>query len=693
MKYIYNAIIVLFLLFYNSIVYSQIQRDELGEYGIINDDLIRDFEDMGIIRETPCCSDEESLPDISFGYSITSALNAHYLISRARQKAIERWFKKQHSILEKEIEKQLGKEFSNFEEARNFYFKNLERQNAVKNVRGVKNKYYSKVRSKRGVKKRSLKDLKLLDIRRRELNLGNINNPEFRSFSINGTPVSQIRNQSQINSLRKNILASFENNEWKLYNENNIYQTLFQIQRMGDYDNRNNWDYDILDKLLVRQINHYNSFDRWKQLDLMQIYLNNVRVNPPHPLQEVMPDDFATPSYIENYARYERTTNIGLSVFHPDYYKSIEQNIVSNGSTPRHVANTIARRIHREQKQRALNNLLDKFSNADLKTQNVIETLKYSTSSSQASYLSNNSHIGEDIYNILNVSALSEKEKAHAKDIVNTLSNYSLSDEQKFNKLLTLENQYNPTPQNVTQTELDKILKKYSEEFRRRGNTQFADYLESLLPIDPRTFTQGERWDIIKLIKKEKVNYTLALARRIVGVTYDSFKPIIEFALMEVGGTAAIKLLSKLPIKYLTTPIKNIISRLRAPGSKAWNGFQHAKKFGFKSYDDFVKYFKELGIKRSELGVQVHHLFEKRLAQSPAIRNFLGSDHGKWKSIVLTTAEHQRFTTAWVRAIGRRGGNPGWTGYTSDNVTVEAMKRAAKQIYKDYPEILKALGL
>lgn len=60
-------------------------------------------------------------------------------------------------------------------------------------------------------------------------------------------------------------------------------------------------------------------------------------------------------------------------------------------------------------------------------------------------------------------------------------------------------------------------------------------------------------------------------------------------------------------------------------------------------------------------------------------------------SIVVTDAEHIKFTVAWRCAIG----------YSTDiNALINTrtalkpdIEVAAKQIYKDYPEILKALGL
>jgi hypothetical protein len=59
-------------------------------------------------------------------------------------------------------------------------------------------------------------------------------------------------------------------------------------------------------------------------------------------------------------------------------------------------------------------------------------------------------------------------------------------------------------------------------------------------------------------------------------------------------------------------------------------------------------------------------------------------------SIVLTRAEHQAFTNAWLDFIGRSNSlNP----KNTNTVTREQIMEAARVIYKDYPEILRALGL
>lgn len=61
----------------------------------------------------------------------------------------------------------------------------------------------------------------------------------------------------------------------------------------------------------------------------------------------------------------------------------------------------------------------------------------------------------------------------------------------------------------------------------------------------------------------------------------------------------------------------------------------------------------------------------------------MGQNTAEMSSIVVTRAEHQVFTNAWRQAIP----------YGSRNVTPSMVNNAARTIYRDYPEILQALGL
>lgn len=100
-------------------------------------------------------------------------------------------------------------------------------------------------------------------------------------------------------------------------------------------------------------------------------------------------------------------------------------------------------------------------------------------------------------------------------------------------------NTYDPLlSQNVAQNEYEAKIRNYINYFKRRGNHEFANYLESLLPLD-NTYSKEDYIKLYETIRQQKLNYFYALLREIGLATFDAFKPVIEMALWEVGGTAA----------------------------------------------------------------------------------------------------------------------------------------------------------
>jgi RHS repeat-associated protein len=105
--------------------------------------------------------------------------------------------------------------------------------------------------------------------------------------------------------------------------------------------------------------------------------------------------------------------------------------------------------------------------------------------------------------------------------------------------------------------------------------------------------------------------------------------------------------------------------------------FQYAAKYGIDTYESLRGAVQEAGL-------EVHHLIEKRFAKLLAV------DANKMSSIVLTKAEHIKFTTLWRLEIGYSNSS---NVLRTTTATAADVKAAARAIYKNYPEILKALGL
>ncbi len=94
-----------------------------------------------------------------------------------------------------------------------------------------------------------------------------------------------------------------------------------------------------------------------------------------------------------------------------------------------------------------------------------------------------------------------------------------------------------------------------------------------------------------------------------------------------------------------------------------------ARKYGIQSYKSLRNLLKGTGL-------HAHHIVEKRLVA------YLDIDVHNMLSVAVTPAEHQKFTNAWRRRI------PHGTKYRE--LSREYIWEVAQEVYKDYPEILKA---
>lgn len=106
--------------------------------------------------------------------------------------------------------------------------------------------------------------------------------------------------------------------------------------------------------------------------------------------------------------------------------------------------------------------------------------------------------------------------------------------------------------------------------------------------------------------------------------------------------------------------------------ASAFGGLTHAAQFGAQPYARLAQMLRGTGL-------QAHHLIEKRFAI------LMGHNPRQSVSVAVTPAEHQSFTNAWRNAIPYGAGTA--------NATEREVVDAARQIYMNYPEILRALGL
>jgi hypothetical protein len=107
-----------------------------------------------------------------------------------------------------------------------------------------------------------------------------------------------------------------------------------------------------------------------------------------------------------------------------------------------------------------------------------------------------------------------------------------------------------------------------------------------------------------------------------------------------------------------------------AAWQKMLGSFSQAANYGVQTYN-------ALSAKIAGMGLNAHHLIEKRFA------GILGVNQGHMPSIALTPAEHKIFTDAWASAISYKA---------TDSANWQTIWNAAQKIYANYPDLLSLMN-
>jgi len=129
-------------------------------------------------------------------------------------------------------------------------------------------------------------------------------------------------------------------------------------------------------------------------------------------------------------------------------------------------------------------------------------------------------------------------------------------------------------------------------------------------------------------------------------------------------------------VRFGDDAVKYGAAAVRAVGAgdgavKGIGNLSRASEFGIISY-------REMRAAKAGTGLQAHHLIESRFKDVMKVKT------GDMLSIAVTPAEHQVFTNAWRKEIAYG---------TSASATRTRVEAAARRVYADYPDILRALGL
>ena len=729
------------------------------------------------------CDGCENLEDLVFSNSssLNNAIANDLRIEAAAREEAEEWYKKQTVIMHNFLNNFLGRNFSNYNEAKTELFKKSEQRNISYTQPIVERKFDQLHNSAAIAKRRSLYGLRALQQREREIRSGNTSNSLYSDILVNDIPLRNITDLSTLNRERNKILSDGFNR--KMYEEHQ-YKFLFDL--LGS---RNSFRSDLEAETLRRKNQIHDSYNFWDKLNYMQLLIqtelikrNGVSTVPFSPSQQNVFSRFynkleiASAQLIEDFAR-KRYSGDKLSIFHPDYWKVIlfknfngdpfsqaqaygEHQRLMNNERTKAIANTplgtnlsvdyLVNKLSITDKnqyewlnanpQKAINyeKLIKDYKNnsvggefgntlvGDLNLSNgndtdfvnlgdptdfvteaitngglVQEMIKELniTSPTQKNWLYNNEIIANRIRTDLHFN-----DNTFSKNLIDILSNPSINQTTKITQVRNLIDNYEPELNTSYLPDYEYELSKMAGYLKWGGNPDkkvFGEFIERLIP-KIHEFKIFEVQNLYKEIRKQYVNAKFEMSFAVLFTVVESFKPVVEVSLYSLGGYATFTVLKALPLRYLTTELSLVLTRLSAihlpvvvsTTSTAYKALLHASKYGIQTYSQLQQEFVNLGLTRTNESVQFHHLIEQRFNWNPDVLRWLGSNTNSWKSIVLTKTEHQLFTNAWKDAITRDGMlSTGWTGARTSTATLEQIKVAAREIYKNYPEILEALGL
>jgi hypothetical protein len=303
---------------------------------------------------------ETEFEDFSFNWDngFHTALNNQILLKLARKKAKRVWFKRQKKRVRENIEKKLGRNFDNYDQAKEALFLFSEKENIYRNSKPPINKYQSLRSDGYAISKGYLKELKLLQLRKIEISAGNIHNPKYGYLKANGMLLKDIKDLNTLNQKWDNIVIPLGSNINNTHYNTSIYQKL------------NNLGADFNKQIIALKNNYYNRFNQWEQLNLMQLLLNFEEYKRlsscgvcllPSSFYKFKELDKATSRVIETYAMNNRDKRTSIFDTTIDYY----------GGYGRYM------QWIRSKRQEAINNLVNEVHTARFAAENLNNLLQY----------------------------------------------------------------------------------------------------------------------------------------------------------------------------------------------------------------------------------------------------------------------------------------------------------------------------
>lgn len=533
-----------------------------------------DLTKVGFVPKPPCDCTEGIL---NFTFNSTSSYLLNHQASQINaERQYHIWVNEQYNRMEKEIERQLGKEFPNFNDAQKEFFKNYEIPPVNVAANHLSPKYNQKVTEKETVRFKNLRNIKLLDLRANEINSG-ITNSQYGHLKYNSTPLSQLTTLNAIKPLRLQEVNGFSDNQWRLDQELKIKNLL-----VNELARLNNSSHDILNELFNFQIGHYNAAGYTVQkLDHMQQYINNRNFNfqgaGPVMLPWIKVRSFGNLDFVEPYIW--RKNPALLSIFHDEYWTNQISALINQlGWHPGPAISVINGRKDFE-RNAAINQALSQISTEDflaataiaglgMRNENFIKNKPGLKAEIDAYFKANNfSKVSHDGINYLLNQYLDGNSFAVDTNLFVSNGTPLFQDTQNPNRAL----QWQPTPYAITQ-----------------GLTNFGNVLSELLKDNVNPEYEGR---IIRdMFAANGFNFSNYLQNSWIGTAFSFQKNNGQSVVINYTNNNGLELLNRgiNTNNYLTSFIDNLNQKLDAALTTDEKNWLFAKPEFVNKLNDFL---------------------------------------------------------------------------------------------------------
>ncbi|MEM9884394.1 MAG: hypothetical protein AAF849_00765 [Bacteroidota bacterium] len=592
------------------------------------------FELVDIYGNPICCEEnpggldlELTFFDIQILAQIEAALNA------AAESARNEWLRKQENIIRDEINRRFNSNHRTFREAQKALFR--EWDSNVLTFAFNKGLDFQRSAARIGIEQlKHTKELIHLNEFKDEFSskldcerIYGFNHPacNIRLFNDNrqvrGLKSRDVRSFSQLNSLHKNVMDDFQDLEFDEGDELAIASALFELSEDNSY----------LESIVNKRISHYNNRSLRDKILIMTAYiirLGGSSLYYPTPVPRISIPQYWSEYSLRQYGIDNKKTNEAAALFGPQIQNTI------NG-TPC-INQTIRAPGPRGTSYRTVCGALP-------------PTVK-----------ANRDRIIQEHMDGFERSYFFQKVK-ETPDFFPQRHDYETS------------------------------LREIAKGLRKFGGSEgraFADYIEDILDNDIGDFTVGDVRAFHGAMKEITIKFNTRMRLAIFGAYYEGLVlPLAEVIATELAFGAAVKVVGKLPAIFKHpefVKLSNKLNSFRKLPKLPLSEFEVASKFGIDKVSALKNFFKVAKIKRSELGLEIHHILEQRFWQAgrfPAIRKA-----DDINGVVLTEAEHATFSRRWRELIPTTQS----AGLNTATATREQILAAGKEVYKNHPDLLKA---